>query len=172
MESGIRVTVWNEGVHEKKSEEVRRIYPHGMGWQIAQYLKKQAIDPESFRGWMVRAGGKLGIGPQFALPKGEQAALGAAAENIEGAVLGSGRTLGGMLSTIRETLEGKASQFAGTYYARSAGTPGTKQGLSDWANYLVNRVGYLAEETSGKIAANRASERCLFRNKASFTPLR
>ena len=38
----IRVTVWNEGVHEKEHEAVRKVYPKGMGWQIAQYLEKQA----------------------------------------------------------------------------------------------------------------------------------
>jgi trehalose utilization protein len=37
----LRVTVWNEGVHEKKNAKVRALYPKGMGWQIAQYLKKQ-----------------------------------------------------------------------------------------------------------------------------------
>ena len=41
MKDGIRVTIWNEGVHEKKSEAVRKIYPKGMGWPIAQYLKRQ-----------------------------------------------------------------------------------------------------------------------------------
>ncbi len=35
---GIRVTVWNEGVHEKEKEEVRKLYPNGMGTQIAGYL--------------------------------------------------------------------------------------------------------------------------------------
>jgi trehalose utilization protein len=39
--SGIRVTVWNEGVHEKTHEAVREVYPEGMGAQIAQYLEKQ-----------------------------------------------------------------------------------------------------------------------------------
>ncbi len=38
---GIRVTVWNEGVHERKSAEVRAIYPDGMGAPIAQYLERQ-----------------------------------------------------------------------------------------------------------------------------------
>ena len=33
--SGIRVTVWNEGVHEKTHEEVRKVYPEGMGAQTA-----------------------------------------------------------------------------------------------------------------------------------------
>lgn len=119
----------------------------------ARYLKEQAIDPESFKGWMVRAGGKLGIGPQFALPKEAKAAAGAAVENIEGlAFSGQGRTIGQMLTSLRETAEGKASELAGTYYARPAGSAGVKQGLSDWANYLVNRVGYLAEEASGRVA--------------------
>ncbi|GMV92225.1 MAG: trehalose utilization protein ThuA [Candidatus Hydrogenedentota bacterium] len=38
MGGGIRVTVWNEGVHEKEVEEVRKLYPNGMGTQIAGYL--------------------------------------------------------------------------------------------------------------------------------------
>lgn len=42
MKDGIRVTVWNEGVHEKTSEQVRKVYPKGMGYPIAQYLRKQA----------------------------------------------------------------------------------------------------------------------------------
>ncbi len=41
MDKGIRVTVWNEGVHERQHEAVKKIYPKGMGRQIAQYLKKQ-----------------------------------------------------------------------------------------------------------------------------------
>ncbi len=41
MSNELRVTVWNEGVHEKTNERVRKVYPKGMGWQIAQYLKKQ-----------------------------------------------------------------------------------------------------------------------------------
>ncbi len=41
MTQGIRVTVWNEGVHEKLNEKVKQVYPKGMGWQIAQYLKAQ-----------------------------------------------------------------------------------------------------------------------------------
>jgi trehalose utilization protein len=38
MSGNIRVTVWNEGVHEKEKEEVRKVYPDGMGSQIAGYL--------------------------------------------------------------------------------------------------------------------------------------
>ncbi len=41
MDKGIRVTVWNEGVHERQHEAVKKVYPKGMGRQIAQYLKKQ-----------------------------------------------------------------------------------------------------------------------------------
>jgi trehalose utilization protein len=41
MSQTIRVTVWNEGVHEKKNEAVRKVYPEGMGHQIGQYLEKQ-----------------------------------------------------------------------------------------------------------------------------------
>jgi len=41
MSNAIRVTVWNEGVHERTHEAVRKVYPDGMGGQIAQYLEKQ-----------------------------------------------------------------------------------------------------------------------------------
>ncbi|MCP4644963.1 MAG: trehalose utilization protein ThuA [bacterium] len=41
MSGGIRVTVWNEGVHEKTNEAIGKLYPKGMGGQIAQYLKDQ-----------------------------------------------------------------------------------------------------------------------------------
>lgn len=40
MSSTIRVTVWNEGRHEKTHEEVRRVYPHGI----------HAVLAEAFRG--------------------------------------------------------------------------------------------------------------------------
>ncbi len=39
--SGLRITVWNEGVHEKISEKVQKVYPHSIGKQIAQYLERQ-----------------------------------------------------------------------------------------------------------------------------------
>lgn len=42
MAEGIRVTVWNEGVHERTSESVRAVYPEGMGAPIARYLERQA----------------------------------------------------------------------------------------------------------------------------------
>ena len=41
MKDGIRVTVWNEGVHDKNNPKVRAVYPKGMGWQIAQSLKER-----------------------------------------------------------------------------------------------------------------------------------
>jgi trehalose utilization protein len=41
MSAGIRVTIWNEGIHEKTDEAVRKIYPQGMGHPIAEYLRKQ-----------------------------------------------------------------------------------------------------------------------------------
>ncbi|HMN61968.1 MAG TPA: ThuA domain-containing protein [Anaerolinea sp.] len=39
MSDPIRVTVWNEGRHEKTHEEVRRVYPDGIHNAIAQFLK-------------------------------------------------------------------------------------------------------------------------------------
>lgn len=41
MASGLRVTVWNEGVHETTNPKVQAIYPDGMGKQIAGYLAQQ-----------------------------------------------------------------------------------------------------------------------------------
>ena len=41
MPRGLRVTVWNEGVHEKRDPVVKKLYPKGMGRQIAQYLEEQ-----------------------------------------------------------------------------------------------------------------------------------
>lgn len=38
---GIRVTVWNEGVHERQDEAVRKVYPKGLGDAIAKHLRKQ-----------------------------------------------------------------------------------------------------------------------------------
>jgi trehalose utilization protein len=38
----IRVTVWNEGRHEKKSEAIARIYPKGIHGAIADHLNQQA----------------------------------------------------------------------------------------------------------------------------------
>ncbi len=40
MSAKIRVTVWNEFRHEKKNEEVRRIYPEGMHAVIAAALRR------------------------------------------------------------------------------------------------------------------------------------
>ena len=41
MADGIRVTVWNEGIHEKTSEEVRAVYPDGLAAPIAAHLRQQ-----------------------------------------------------------------------------------------------------------------------------------
>ncbi len=40
MSETIRVTVWNEGRHEKESEEVRAVYPEGIHGAIAEFLGK------------------------------------------------------------------------------------------------------------------------------------
>lgn len=37
----IKVTVWNEFIHEKKNKTCKKIYPNGIHEQIAQYLRKQ-----------------------------------------------------------------------------------------------------------------------------------
>jgi trehalose utilization protein len=42
MAGKIRVTVWNEGRHEKKSEAIARIYPRGIHGAIADSLNAQA----------------------------------------------------------------------------------------------------------------------------------
>ncbi len=39
MASGIRVTIWNEGLLEKTVEKAAELYPNGMGRQIGQYLE-------------------------------------------------------------------------------------------------------------------------------------
>ena len=39
MSNPIRVTVWNEGRHEKTHEEIRKVYPNGMHTVIAEALK-------------------------------------------------------------------------------------------------------------------------------------
>jgi len=36
----IRVTIWNEFVHEKKNPDVARIYPNGLHETIAAALRK------------------------------------------------------------------------------------------------------------------------------------
>ena len=41
MSNPIRVTVWNEGRHEKTHEAVRKVYPDGMHTVIAGYLNNQ-----------------------------------------------------------------------------------------------------------------------------------
>jgi trehalose utilization protein len=37
----IRVTVWNENIHEQHNEAIRAIYPEGMHGAIASFLRKQ-----------------------------------------------------------------------------------------------------------------------------------
>ena len=41
MANAIRVTVWNEGRHEKRNEKIAKIYPKGMHGAIADYLNAQ-----------------------------------------------------------------------------------------------------------------------------------
>ncbi len=41
MAAKIRVTVWNEGLHEKKSDKIAAIYPKGMHGAIAEFLNAQ-----------------------------------------------------------------------------------------------------------------------------------
>lgn len=40
----IRVTVWNEGRHEQKSEAIRRVYPEGIHGAIAKHLREQGME--------------------------------------------------------------------------------------------------------------------------------
>jgi len=42
MNDAIRVTVWNEYRHERKSEQIAKIYPNGMHGAIAGYLESQS----------------------------------------------------------------------------------------------------------------------------------
>jgi trehalose utilization protein len=42
--ANLRVTVWNEGVHEKTHEDVRKVYPNGIHAAIASHLKTQGFD--------------------------------------------------------------------------------------------------------------------------------
>jgi trehalose utilization protein len=44
MAGKIRVTVWNEGRHEKRKDAVKAIYPDGMHSVIAGFLKKAGMD--------------------------------------------------------------------------------------------------------------------------------
>ncbi len=41
MNNPIRVTVWNEYRHERRGEEIARIYPEGIHGAIAKYLRAQ-----------------------------------------------------------------------------------------------------------------------------------
>jgi trehalose utilization protein len=42
MQKKIRVTVWNEGRHEKLHEKIKKVYPDGIHSVIAGFLNKQA----------------------------------------------------------------------------------------------------------------------------------
>lgn len=42
MSGGLRVTIWNEGVHERTNEAVAKVYPEGLGGQIAKGLAGMA----------------------------------------------------------------------------------------------------------------------------------
>jgi trehalose utilization protein len=42
MAEKIKVTVWNEGRHEKKSEKIRKVYPQGIHGAIAEGLRANA----------------------------------------------------------------------------------------------------------------------------------
>ena len=45
----LRVTVWNENVHEQREESVRKIYPRGMHAPIANGLRRELGDDVSVR---------------------------------------------------------------------------------------------------------------------------
>lgn len=44
MSSSPRVTVWNEGRHEKKNAEIGKIYPDGIHGAIAAYLREKGLE--------------------------------------------------------------------------------------------------------------------------------
>jgi trehalose utilization protein len=44
MSNTLRVTVWHEFRHEKRSEKVRSVYPDGMHAPIAAYLQEQGLE--------------------------------------------------------------------------------------------------------------------------------
>jgi len=44
MSKAIKVTVWNEYRHEKKSEKIGQIYPEGMHGAIANYLRQEGLE--------------------------------------------------------------------------------------------------------------------------------
>ena len=49
----IRVTVWNENVHEKEIPEVTKLYPQGIHGELAAYLRTLAISRYAPRRWMI-----------------------------------------------------------------------------------------------------------------------
>ena len=44
MSQPVRVTVWNENLHETMFEEIRAIYPEGIHGCIAAFLKDAGFD--------------------------------------------------------------------------------------------------------------------------------
>ncbi len=44
MTEPLRVTVWNEGVHERTHEEVRKVYPEGIHTVIAKSLRENGLN--------------------------------------------------------------------------------------------------------------------------------
>ena len=44
MSKNPRVTIWNEYVHERRNEEIRKLYPNGMHDVIALYLKDKKFE--------------------------------------------------------------------------------------------------------------------------------
>src|SRR3712207_2457376 len=49
MSRPIRVTIWNEYVHERRSEAVRRVYPGGIHAAIAEALRERLGDSAGIR---------------------------------------------------------------------------------------------------------------------------
>ncbi len=39
----IRVTVWNENIHDRTDDEVKSLYPNGMHNFIAEFLQKDEV---------------------------------------------------------------------------------------------------------------------------------
>ena len=46
MTRGVRVTVWNENVHERHKESVKKVYPQGMHAPIAEGIERELSDAQ------------------------------------------------------------------------------------------------------------------------------
>ena len=44
MSNKTRITIWNEYIHERENEEIRKLYPQGMHSVIASYLRDQGFE--------------------------------------------------------------------------------------------------------------------------------